>query len=223
MDEYGGGWKQRMLQDFSSWLAALPDAVSPEKLAAQVQIPIPEVDLHTLFAELAALRQEIKLQNREQAKTARDFERLSATYEETISLFRTRSHELATLEERFRKTAQRQCLLPFLEVRDALVRGRDACAVLAKPRGLFRRRQPRGIVGVLEGYEMAIRRFDRVLTSMGVSQIQTVGEPFDPARMHAVDSRQLPGVQPGIVLEEHLSGFIQGDAILRLAEVVVSR
>lgn len=222
MNELGGAWKQQMLEDFSTWLAALPDEVSPEGLTAQAQLPTPGVDLHTLFAEFAALRQEIRLQNREQAKTSRDLERLSAEYKEVMALFQSRSRELATLEERMRKVAQRQCLLPFLDIRDALVRGREACAEMARPRGLFRRR-PWGLTSVLEGYEMAIRRFDRALAMLGVLQVKTVGELFDPTRMRAVDSRKFPGVDQGTVLEEHLSGFVQEDEVIRLAEVVVSQ
>jgi molecular chaperone GrpE (heat shock protein) len=222
MAEYDNTWKQRILEDFSAWLAALPEGVSSEELAVQTELPIAEIDLHTLFAELAALRQEIKLQNREQARTSRDLERLSTEYKEAITLFQTRSSEWATLEERIRKAAQRQCVLPFLDVRDALVRGREACAAMVQPRGFFRRR-PRGIEGVLEGYEMAIRRFDKVLATMGISQMKVVGEPFDPMRMRAVDSREVPDIAPGTVVEEHLSGFVQGNEIVRLAEVVVSR
>jgi len=210
-------WKSQALQDFKTWLEDLPDAAIVDDNAKG-----PECDWHTLFAEFASLRQEIRLQNREQARAVRDLEKIAEVSQASIDLFRRHTGELSALEERSRQAAERRCLLPFLDVRDALVRGRDAAARAASHRGLFRHPPP-GMEGVVQGYEMAIQRFDRALALAGVQVISTVGRDFDAQSMRAVDTREVASVADGVVVEEFLSGFVRGDEVLRPAEVLVNR
>jgi molecular chaperone GrpE len=179
-------------------------------------------DLRDLFAEFVALRQEIRLQNREQAKAMRELEKAAELYQSSTSLLQRREEDLTAFEERVRRAAERQCLLPFLDVRDALVRGRDAVVRLSESRGFFRR-LPAGIEAVVEGYEMAIRRFDRVLAQLGVKTLQTVGYRFDAQAMNAVEVRRDELVEEGTVVEELSSGFMRGDEVLRPAGVVVNK
>ena len=212
-------WKSQVLQDFRDWLEDLSeDAIADD----QTQVKGAESDWHTLFAEFTSLRQEVRLQNREQAKVVRDLTKIAEVGEASIDLFRRHTKELSGLEERSRQAAQRQYLLPFLDVRDALVRGRDAAARVAASRGLFRRPPP-GIDGVVQGYEMAIQRFDRALALAGVQVIPTVGHDFDAQSMRSVETRTVPHVADGMVVEEFLSGFVSGNEVLRPAEVVVNR
>ena len=216
MDELKDDWKQTVLEDFGQWLADLP-----EETPDQEERPA-GCDLRDLFAEFAALRQEIRLQNREQAKAVRELEKAAEFYETSTHLLQHREEDLGEFEKRIHRRAERQCLLPFLEVRDALVRGLAAAAKALETRHLFRRPPP-GIAGVVEGYEMAIRRFDRVLVSLGVSLVQTVGHRFEARTMTAVESRRIEQVEEGIVVEELLSGFVRGDEVVRAAEVAVNR
>ena len=210
-------WKSQALQDFKTWLEDLPDAAAAADGAGE-----PECDWHTLFAEFASLRQEIRLQNREQARVVRDLEKMADVGQASLDLFRRHTGELSTLEERSRQAAERKCLLPFLDVRDALVRGRDAAARAAGSRSLLRRPPP-GMKGVVQGYEMAIQRFDRALAVAGVQVIATVGRGFDAQSMRAVETRRVAGVADGVVVEEFLSGFVRGAEVLRPADVVVNR
>ena len=80
-----------------------------------------------------------------------------------------------------------------------------------------------GIAGVIEGYELAIRRCDRMLAQFGVGGLPTVGASFDARTMHAVDTRQVKQQAEGVVVEEYVSGFVRDGAVLRLAEVAVNR
>jgi len=210
-------WKSLVLQDFQRWLENLP-----EDMIAYDDAGKAGCDWHTLLAEFTALRQEVRLQNREQAKVTRDLATVAEVGETTIELFRRHTEGLSSLEERSRQAAERRCLLLFLDVRDALERGHDAAARIAGSRGLFRR-PPRGIEGVVRGYEMAIERFDRALAQAGVHLIETVGHIFDADRMRAVETRTVDSVADGMVVEELLTGFVRGDEVLRPAEVVVNR
>ena len=216
MDEFPNDWKQAVLEDFREWLAALPaEAPAAEEGAVGC-------DLHDLFVELAALRQEIRLQNREQGKAVRELEKVGESYEMVIARLGRQEEELAGLDKRLQRTAERRALLPFLEVRDALVRGWKAAVRLRTRRRLFRPPPP-GLEGVEEGYELAIRRFDQALAQLRVEVMQTVGRPFDPQRMKAVGTCQVDQAEEGVVVEELVSGFVQDGVILRPAEVVVNR
>ena len=157
MGRPGDDWKQQALADFGQWLEEWtgdPPAADAGETA--------ECDLRDLFAEIAALRQETRLQNREQARVGRELTRAGALYETVADWAQHREEDLASFEQRVARAAEDRCLRPFFEVRDALVRGRAAAGELRRPPRLFRRRAP-GIAGVVQGYELALRRFDRML------------------------------------------------------------
>ena len=216
-EERGDDWKQGALEDFQRWLDAME--VPPEDEESE----FPECSLHDLFAEFAALRQEVRLQNREQSRAGRELVKAAAMYETAARLAQRREEDMAALERRVSRAAEDRCLRSVLEVRDALVRGREAAVQLRDgPRGLFRRPPP-GIAGVAEGYELALRRFDRVLSGFGVQLVQTVRHPFDSRTMHAVEVRRVERIGDGAVVEELRSGFTRDGEVLRLADVAVNR
>ena len=212
------GWKAEALEDFRQWL----DAVEGEETAGPDEPDTVDCDLRDLFAELAALRQEVRLQNREQARAGRELAAAAERYETAARATERGDETLAALEERVSRTVEYRCLAATLEVRDALVRGQGAALRLRDRRRLFRR-APRGVAGVAEGYELAIRRFDRMLSRFEVGRVETVGQPFDGRVMHAVEARRVAGIEDGLVVEELRSGFVRGDDVLRLADVAVNR
>ena len=223
MSEWHDDWKERALEDFREWLADLPEPVEgegeDEEGAAGESHAI---DLRDLFAEFAALRQEVRLQNREQSRASRELAKAAESYDTATRLIRRREDDLAAFEKRIVTEAENRCLRSVLEVHDALVRGRDAAMELRERRGLFRR-SVRGIAGVVEGYELALRRFDRMLARFGVRRLRTTGRPFDSRTMHAMEVRRIEQAEDGVVIEELLGGFTRDGDVLRLAEVAVNR
>ena len=217
MREPDGDWRRQALEDFRQWLDALG-----EEPADADEADAAVCDLHDLFAELAALRQEVRLQNREQARAGRELAAAAERYEGAARLAERGHATLAALEERVSRTAEDRCLTETLEVRDALLRGQEAAVRLRDRPRLFRR-PPRGVAGIVEGYGQAIRRFDRMLSRFEVRRVETVGRPFDGRIMHAVEARRVAGVEDGLVVEELRSGFMRRDDVLRLADVVVNR
>ena len=217
MDRKGDDWKEQALADFGQWL----DEWTEDPLEADGE-ETAECDLRDLFAEMAALRQETRLQNREQAKAGRELEKATALYETVADWAQHREEDLASFEKRVARDAEDRCLRSFLAVRDALVRGQAAAVELHKPPRLFRRPVP-GIAGVVQGYELALRRFDRTLAQCGVQLLPAVGHPFDGRTMQAVETRRVAQLADNVVVEEFLSGFTRDGQVLRLAEVAVNR
>ncbi|MDE0219015.1 MAG: nucleotide exchange factor GrpE [Spirochaetaceae bacterium] len=226
--DMAGTWKERALDDFRRWLDELEE-IPP---AGAEQEP-PSCDLHDLFAELAALRQEVRLQNREQSRAGRELANAAASYDAIDRTTRRRDEELAALERRVSRAAEDRCLLSVLDLRDALVRGREAARKLRKAgkkarrkkalqRKPFRRLRP-AISGVVDGYELALRRCDRTLAQYDVHGVPALGLRFDARTMHAVETRRVADREDGVVVDEFVGGFVRDGEVLRLAEVAVNR
>ena len=240
-------WKERALDDFRRWLDEL------EEIPPAAEGELPSCDLHDLFSELTALRQEVRLQNREQSRAGRELANAAARYDAIDRTTRRRDEELDALERRVSRAAEDRCLLSVLDLRDALVRGREAARRLrkagkkagktagktagkkagktagkkrgrkrARARKPFRRLQP-AIAGVVDGYELALRRCDRTLARYGVQGVPAVGLRFDARTMHAVEARRVADREDGVVVDEFVSGFVRDGQVLRLAEVAVNR
>ena len=70
---------------------------------------------------------------------------------------------------------------------------------------------------------MTIKRFDQLLHSYQVRQIDCVGKLFDPLFMSAIEIEHKPKLENGMVTEELRKGFMHKDQVLRLAEVKVNK
>ena len=210
-------WKEKVMEDFKAWMTDLP-----EEMPIDRKVDMDSCDLYTLLMEFTALRQEIKFQNREQNNTLRMQQSFIDSLKETLKLLKDRTSKLESLEERIRLSSEKKTVLPFLDIRDGLIRGLKAAKAAAASRRLFIR-PPRGIEGIVEGYEMALRRFDRALTYVGITPVTALDQPFDPATMRAVGQGSDLQKEAGIVIEEQVGGFVRQDEVIRTAEVIVNK
>jgi molecular chaperone GrpE (heat shock protein) len=210
-------WKEKVLEDFKAWMTDLP-----EEMPIDRKVDMDSCDLYTLLMEFTALRQEIKFQNREQNNTLRIQQSFIDSLKETLKLLKNRTSKLETLEERIRFASEKKAVLPFLDIRDGLIRGLKAAKATAATRRLFVR-PPQGIEGIVEGYQMALRRFDRALTYVGITPVTALDRSFDPATMRAVGQANDSQKETGIVIEEQVGGFVRQDEVIRTAEVIVNK
>lgn len=77
--------------------------------------------------------------------------------------------------------------------------------------------------GLLQGVQLTLSQLQKVLEKFGVAPIQSLGEPFDPARHEAigqVESRQHP---PNTVAQQLQKGYLLNDRLLRPAMVMIAR
>lgn len=210
-------WKQDALRDFRLWLEDLPD-----QPGGPDESPIEACDLYSILSEMTSLRQEIRMQNREQNRSLHHLGAIIEAYHDAADLFKEKSREIEGLADRVRSNTEKRTAQPFLEIRDALLRGLAAGREVAGSKS-FLRSAPKGIDGVVDGYEMAIRRFDRALNLVGITSLETVGRPFDARTMKAVGTKADPNAESGTVVEEQLSGFVRGEEVVRVAEVFVAQ
>ena len=182
------------------------------------------LDLHTLLAEMAALKSEVRLQAR-QFKTA---------LEQTQALgdaLRAQSERLQQDLDRARaqatqakSQAERGLLLGLLELRDRLQAGLDMQAA-RRPTTLQRllSGDQRFNQSLREGSALTLQRLDELLDSHRVRPIAALDQPLDPQCMHAVAVEWAPLVAEGRVLRELRRGYLQGTELLRAAEVIVNK
>lgn len=76
---------------------------------------------------------------------------------------------------------------------------------------------------IVEGVEMVLRSLLDFLKTQGVTQLTSVGQPFDPLRHEAVDQIESSRHPPNTVVNEFHRGYQIGDRLLRPARVAVAK
>jgi len=76
---------------------------------------------------------------------------------------------------------------------------------------------------IVEGVEMVLRSMVDFLRSHGVTQVNAVGQPFDPLLHEAMDQVESTEHQPNTVVDEFVRGYQIGERLLRPARVAVSK
>ena len=207
--------KQRLVEQFRACLDRGEDEPPDEG---------EPIDLRTLLAEMAALKNEVRLQARQFKSALEQMQALSDVLREhnqvlVRDLERSRSHAAEAKAQ-----AERGLLLGLLELRDRLQAGMDAQTAW-RPSPLLRllggaQRYARSL---REGSALTLQRLDELLASHRVRPIAAVGQALDPQCMHAVAIEWAPQAAEGVVLRELRRGFCQGTELLRAAEVIVNK
>ncbi|MFZ2087348.1 MAG: nucleotide exchange factor GrpE [Desulfobaccales bacterium] len=90
-------------------------------------------------------------------------------------------------------------------------------------RALEHGRQAGAPEALMNGLDLVSQDFLKVLGRFGVTPINCVGNPFDPAYHHAVMEEEAPEIEDQTVLKELQKGYLLQNRLLRPAMVVVSR
>jgi molecular chaperone GrpE len=138
--------------------------------------------------------------------------------QQLLTKYREASGEFEQARARLRKDVtkdvergRKSMLISFLEVLDNLDRALDA--------GAGRSDDP-----VVQGVAIVLQQFLAVLEGFGVTRIDPLGQPFDPARHEAVST--VPAAAPeadGLVAGVVRPGYLMGEEVLRPAAVAVGR
>jgi len=75
---------------------------------------------------------------------------------------------------------------------------------------------------VVEGVRMVLKSLLDILARHGVKRIEAVGHPFDPAQHEAMAQVESAEHAPNHVVDQHQSGYLLHDRLLRPALVTVS-
>ena len=76
---------------------------------------------------------------------------------------------------------------------------------------------------LLEGERATLRLLDQALESVSVSEIDPLGEPFDPTRHEAMSVMPSAEAEPDSVIEVIQKGYEMHDRLIRPARVIVAK
>ncbi|MBC8242916.1 MAG: nucleotide exchange factor GrpE [Verrucomicrobia bacterium] len=166
-----------------------------ESQAAEEELPPPTPD------ELKALREQA-------AKAAEYYDRLQRQVAEADNL-RKRLAKEKQEAIRYANEALIEDLLPTMDSFEmAISATRDS--------------DDNAIESLKTGIEMVYTQLKRTLEEVGVTEIDAVGQPFDPSRHEAMSRKQTDEAEEGTVLEQTRKGYQLRDRLLRAASVVVA-
>ena len=149
-------------------------------------------------------------------------EELAASRDEAKKNWDLYLRERADLEN-FRKRAQRdkEDLARFANEKFL----REILPVLDNlERALEHARQDQGGgEGLLEGVEMTLNQFHRILEKFGATPFESVGTVFDPSRHEAIGHLESKEHAPNTVSQELQKGYLLNERLLRPAMVMVAK
>ena len=214
--------RDALLEQLRSYLEACDTGVDETGGEAAAEEP-EDPDLFTLLAELAALKNEVRVESR-QVKAALD--QFGAVFDTVRESSRRLQDELGRERERAaadRRESERDLLLDLLDLRDRLLAGSEQAARYTP--GWLARRGGAGefIGGLAEGMAMNLRRLDEMLLRRGVRPLEALRQPFDPHTMRAVETTRDPALPNGAVAAVTRAGFLRDGQPLRAAEVIVNK
>jgi molecular chaperone GrpE len=73
------------------------------------------------------------------------------------------------------------------------------------------------------GVDLVYKKFVDTLASLGVEEIEAVGQPFDEHLHEAMMQQPVEGAESGTVVGEIQKGYRMGDRVLRHARVIVAQ
>lgn len=213
--------KEQLLERFRAYLDQQPE------FPAETRENERRTDLYSLFSELVALKNEVRLESR-QVKTVLDefravFETLQ-TSQSQLGNELERAHQAVPEQQR---AALKPVLLELVELRDRFEAGLRSLQNYRPTfwvRLLGQRRRERDLLqAVAQGQDISLRRLDQLLNAQQVVPLDAEGQPLDPHTMRAAELDHRPDLANGIVTEELRKGYLWQGELLRLAEVKVNR
>jgi len=210
--------KEDLVAQFRAYLESHPASVEQTADADR------QVDLFTLFTELAALKNEIRIESRQVKEALDRFRQLLDSVGESnrqLSLELERRRGQARGE---RRESERPLLLELLDLRDRMEDGMSSAreyrpSFYARLKGA----PERYIAELADGMAITLRRVEAALSRYKVEPVGVVNQQLDPHTMRACGVERRTGLAEGVVLSEVRKGFLRDGEVLRLAEVIVNK
>lgn len=225
--------KNEMLVAFQEYLDTLDDAKHSDALDDPDQTMVNtkmnneqnlQSDLYSLFVEMSALKNEIKIQARQFKSAIDDFREVFVALRETQEHLEQELQKKNKQNRTIKNSVTRSFLLELITLRDRIILSIDTIENYS-PKGvekLFRHNNSRQN-SILEGQKMTLRRIDRQLKNHQVRLVKTQEKRLNPHLMKVVALGHQPEQDNGLVLEEIRAGFIWNKKLLRSAEVKVNK
>ena len=212
--------KEQLLERFRAYLDEQPEAAPDESVENRT-------DLYSLFSELVALKNEVRLESRQVKTVLDEFRAVFATLQASHSQLGNELDRARNAVPEQQRAALKPVLLELVELRDRFEAGLRVLHNYHPTlwvRVLGQRRRERDLLqAVAQGQDISLRRLDQILNTQQVIPLAAEGQPLDPHTMCAAELDERPDLANGLVTEELRKGYLWQGELLRLAEVKVNR
>ncbi len=210
-------WKRVLRADFDRWLESLDDVPDSEDANGDVgDVP----DLYSFYEQLAASTTEARKSNR---RTAEAYSQWSNTLSGFDSELRLLREQLAKQPVARDDTLPRSWCLAFIEITDRMHRLAAAFANSPRPSWIGGDARWRAAWETQrQGYDIFMAHTDALVLQAGLTRIEVLHAPFDPAKMSAVVAEYDARWPKNTVIEEITPGYLWRGELLRVAHVKVS-
>lgn len=211
------------LDDLRTLLAQEVEMAQQTELQANLA-DWPQVDLQTLFSEMAALKSEVRAETVAIREQREQLQTTLRWLEESLQQAQKREESAREQLEQVRKQLTKQLIDAWIDALERSGRSYEKARQLAIPvRKWWRTITNPAAESLAEGLKLTQQHLLSQLRALGVQAIPTVGLPFDAQKMEALDTRHDPHQEEGVVLEELMAGYTDAHGIRRMAQVVVNR
>ncbi|MBI3354140.1 MAG: nucleotide exchange factor GrpE [Nitrospirae bacterium] len=84
-------------------------------------------------------------------------------------------------------------------------------------------KEEEAIKGLIAGVDLILKQFKDILVNFDVTELKSIGEPFDPARHEAVSHIETDEYADNIIINEFQKGYLLNSRLLRPALVSVAK
>lgn len=210
-------WKSEIERDFKRWLNELTELSDVN--------PFPEEpDLYSFYQELCVLRNELRVGGRRNQEVLTRFGESLSSFQKTITDLQSRLFQIDKEKADSEHFSRKPLFIPLVDILERMERLKDK---LSSPPGKtffksdsnWRNAWNR----LKDGFDITCSYLESLLKKEGITRIETVGMPFDPAYMTAVAVEYTERYPMNQVLEEVSPGFLYRGEIIKLAEVKIAK
>jgi molecular chaperone GrpE len=142
--------------------------------------------------------------------------------EEELQIYQDKYIRLAAEFENYKRRAQRDQSDAIRYANESLLK--NLLSTLDNLERAIQCGKDAGASGsLLEGVELTHKQFLEIVGKLGVRQVSSTGNPFDPNMHQAVAQVESETAEPNTVVEEFQKGYFLHDRILRPAMVTVAK
>ncbi|WNM56992.1 nucleotide exchange factor GrpE [Candidatus Nitrospira allomarina] len=166
--------------------------------------------------------EEVSPQEHSNEDTSESASENGGTPEEELQIFRDKYLRLAAEFENYKRRAQRDQSDSIRFGNESLLK--NLLPIIDNLERAIQCAKDAGTSGpLLEGVELTHKQFLETVSKVGVRQLNTAGNSFDPAIHQAVTQVESENMKPNTVIEEFQKGYLLHDRILRPAMVSVAK
>lgn len=171
--------------------------------AVEESMPAEEEKVKDEAEDIQKLKEELE----EKTKQAEEYLDIARRVQAEFDNFRKRTQKE---KEDFAKYANEKLIVAILPILDNLER---AAAIEANEANK----------SIIDGVNMVINQFKKVLSDFNVKEIEAEGKQFDPYKHHAVMQVEDTGLEPNTVVEVLQKGYELNDRVIRPSLVKVAK